>query len=78
MEFLASPWKLWASEAQEDKRAVLKLIFADRLAYVRNEGFRTPETTLPFNALGGSLEGKSKMARPEGFEPPASASGGQG
>ena len=66
MEFLASPWKLWASEALEDKRAVLKLTFADRLAYVRNEGFRTPETTLPFNALGGFLEGKSKMARLEG------------
>ena len=69
MEFLASPWKLWASEALEDKRAVLKLTFADRLAYVRNEGFRTPETTLPFNALGGFLEGKSKMAPSTGFEP---------
>lgn len=57
MAFLANPWKLWASEALEDKRAVLKLAFADRLAYVRNEGFRTAETTLPFKVLGG-FEGK--------------------
>ncbi len=76
-EFLASPWNLWSSERLEDKRAVLKLAFSDRLTYVRNEGFRTPNMALPFKALGDICLGKIEMARPEGFEPPTSASGGQ-
>lgn len=46
--FLSNPWKIWASEHLEDKRTVLKLAFEDRLAYCRNEGFRTPKTTMPF------------------------------
>jgi len=61
-EFLASPWKIWNSDRLEDKRAVLKLTFADRLRYVRNEGFRTAETTLPFKVLGGLSGSKNKMA----------------
>ncbi len=69
MDFLANPWKLWSSEALEDKRAVLKLAFADRLAYVRNEGFRTAETTLPFKVLGGLSGGENKLAERVGFEP---------
>ena len=77
MTFLANPCNLWASERLEDKRAVLKLTFADRLAYVRGTGFRTPETTLPFKVLGDFFGGESKMARPKGFEPLTSASGGQ-
>ncbi len=68
MAFLASPWKIWASEAFEDKRAVLKLTFADRLAYVRNEGFRTAKTTLPFKVLGGLTGGKNEMTERDGFE----------
>ena len=69
MDFLSSPWKLWDSQALEDKRAVLKLAFADNLAWVRNEGFRTAKTTLPFNVLGGFSEGKISLAEREGFEP---------
>jgi site-specific DNA recombinase len=64
MEFLAKPHKLWHSERLEDKRAVLKLTFADRLAYVRNEGFRTAKTTLPFNMLAEFSGGQIKMASP--------------
>ncbi|MCU7829137.1 MAG: recombinase family protein [Candidatus Thiodiazotropha sp. (ex Myrtea sp. 'scaly one' KF741663)] len=70
MDFLANPHELWASGRMEDRHAVLKLTFADRLAYVRGEGFRTPKTTLPFKALAGFSRGENKMARPEGFEPP--------
>ncbi len=54
----------------EDRHAVMKLTFADRLAYVRGEGFRTPETTLPFKALGGISGSNIEMARPERFELP--------
>ena len=43
MEFLANPCKLWASERLEDRRAVLKLAFLGKLAYRKNEGFRTPD-----------------------------------
>jgi len=47
LDFLANPCNLWASERLEHKKAVLKLAVADRLAYVRNEGFRTePRLTL--------------------------------
>ncbi len=49
---------------------MLKLAFADRLAYVRNEGFRTPDLALPFKVLAEIGSSKSKMARPERFELP--------
>jgi site-specific DNA recombinase len=54
----------------EHKKAVLKLAFADRLAYVRNEGFRTPNLALPFKVLADFKGSKSKLARPERFELP--------
>jgi site-specific DNA recombinase len=69
MEFLSNPCKLWASERFDDKRAVLKLTFSDRLAYVRNEGFRTAKTSLPFSMLGDVLEGKKEMVPRAGIEP---------
>src|SRR5690606_29463424 len=52
LDFLGNPHKLWASGNLEDQRIVLKLAFADRLAYVRNEGLRTPTLALPFKVLG--------------------------
>ena len=54
MQFLAQPHKLWASNRIEDKRAVLKLTFADRLSYVRGKGFQTPSFSLPFRVLTAS------------------------
>lgn len=53
--FLSSPCKVWESWRFELQRLVLRLTFSDRLAYVRNEGFRTPELSLPFNTLGEVL-----------------------
>src|SRR5690606_21166464 len=70
LDFLADPCNLWASERLEHKKAVLKLAFADRLTYVRNEGFRTPDLALPFKVLADLKSSKSKMARPERFELP--------
>jgi site-specific DNA recombinase len=66
-EFLANPSKLWASERYEDKQAVLKLVFAERLPYIRNEGYRTAKTSLPFKALGDFHLGKFEMV-PRGGE----------
>ncbi len=70
MEFLAKPYRLWASDRLEDKRAVLKLAFADRLTYVRGEGYRTAKTTLPFKVLGDFFAQKEVMVGPGGLEPP--------
>jgi site-specific DNA recombinase len=47
LAFLANPWRLWSSERLVDRRAVLKLTFAERLRYKRNEGSRTPDLSLP-------------------------------
>lgn len=69
LNFLSNPRILWASRRLEDKHLVLKLTFADRLRYCRNQGFRTPETTLPFKALDNIKQGKCDMAERAGFEP---------
>lgn len=68
LEFLANPWKLWSSERLEDKRSVLKLTFASRLAYTRNRGFRTADLSLPFKILGSFSSAKIEMASPRGFD----------
>ncbi|MEX2615672.1 MAG: hypothetical protein WD767_06225 [Alphaproteobacteria bacterium] len=46
LDFLGNPQKLWASDRLEHKKTVLKLAFADRLAYVRNEGVGTADLAL--------------------------------
>ena len=70
LEFIGNPRKLWASEHFEDKRAVLKLAFSERLPYIRNEGFRTVTFAFPFKVLSDISGGKKEMARPERFELP--------
>ena len=77
MQFLSNPHKLWRSERFEDKRAVLKLTFADKLRFARNEGFRTANLTLPFKLLDDFCAEKKGVAHPTGFEPVTSAFGGQ-
>ena len=68
-DFLGNPWKLWASGRFEDQRTVLKLAFSERLAYKRNEGFRTPHLSLPFKALRHFEGVDFNMAERAGFEP---------
>ena len=75
-DLLENPLKIWGSERFEHKRAVLKLAFAERPAYVRNQGFRTPNPALPFKALADFSGGKTEMARPTGFEPATCSFGG--
>ncbi|WP_417449542.1 recombinase family protein [Kordiimonas sp.] len=76
MQFLSNPCRIWENGNLPEKHMVLKMAFLERIAYQRNEGFRTPETTLPFKVLGGSDTANFKMAHPRGFEPLASAFGG--
>ncbi len=67
--FLANPYKLWESDRLEDKRSVLKLVFAERLPYERNVGLRTPALSLPF-CLIGQLKGSDyTMVELRGIEP---------
>ena len=69
LRFLKEPHKIWAFGRFEDKRAVLKLTFTDRLTYVRNEGYRTPDLSLPFKMLGDDFGQNIRLASPRGFEP---------
>ena len=69
-DFLANPCRLWHSPRLEDRRAVLKLVFAERLPYVRNEGYRTAKISMPFKLLGSMETDKKLMVRPRGLEPP--------
>jgi len=68
LDFLASPWNLWNSSRLDDRRTVLKLTFVERLQYVRNQGFRTADLSLPFKVLSGISVEKIGMARPKRFE----------
>ena len=70
--FLANPHKLWESDRLEDKRSVLKLVFAERLPYYRNEGFRTTALSLPF-CLTEQLKGaNNELVELAGIEPATS------
>ncbi|MXP26088.1 hypothetical protein GRI39_08570 [Altererythrobacter indicus] len=69
LRFLANPSKLWENGDIIGRRTTLRLLFSGHLVYCRNEGFRTPETSNVFKALGEfSVSGKA-MAETEGFEP---------
>ncbi len=69
MQFPASLCKFWETGRFELQRLVLKLTFSERLPYDRNLGFRTPELSFPFRALGGNFVPDCNMAEPMGFEP---------
>ncbi len=77
MAFLSNPWKIWEKGSYELKRTVLRLAFATPLSVSREMGLRTAETTLPFKALRFLSTSESQMVHLRGFEPLASAFGGQ-
>ena len=70
LKFLSSPWNLWSSGQMHLRKTVLRLTFAERMAYHRDKGFRTPQVAVPFTFLGGIME-NLEVARRGGFEPPA-------
>ena len=69
LSFLSNPQKLWTSDRLEYKRIVLKLAFSEPIQYCKNEGYRTPEKSLPFSLLEGVNTHKSKMVPGAGIEP---------
>ena len=70
LQFLENPCTLWASDRLENKRAVLKLVFAENLSWRLGKGLRTAKTTLPFKVLGASMGSKIQMVPRRGLEPP--------
>lgn len=67
MAFPANLWKVWQTGRFDLQRLVLRLTFAERLAYGRKMGFRTPKLSLFFNALEGNCGGNCKMAEGTGL-----------
>jgi site-specific DNA recombinase len=67
-EFLANPLKLWHSPELADRRAVLRLVFSEKLPYDRKTGYRTAQVTAPFRFLGDSMM-KEGLVGPPGLEP---------
>ena len=68
-EFLGNPQKLWVSERIEDKRMVCRMVFAGKLPYARNEGFRTAPIAQPFRVLEGLKGCRKEMVGAAGIEP---------
>ena len=68
LRFLANPYQIWRSGNLEVQKMVLRLTFAEHLAWCPDQGFRTPQTTVPFKFLGLSGE-KRAVADRAGFEP---------
>ena len=69
LNFLVNPCRLWESDQLEDRRALLKLAFTDRLAYTRGEGFQTLKKSMPFMALAAPGRSMGQLAERVGFEP---------
>ncbi len=69
--FVQNPWKLWQSGDLTIRKLVLRMVFAERLRYIRGIGYRTPKTTLPFkyleqfhNVKMGVVEGNGPSPNP--------------
>ncbi|MFC3229146.1 recombinase family protein [Marinibaculum pumilum] len=69
LKFLSSPCNIWENGTLAVRRTALKLTFDEPLVYCRNEGFRTPKTSIVFKALGCFQGQSAEMADGEGFEP---------
>ncbi len=74
-QFLGNPWKIWKNSDLAQRRTALKLAFAERPHYCRNEGLRTPITTLPFKALASFDGERGVMAERNFFLEPVSVCG---
>ena len=58
--FLTNPWKIWEKGGLALKKTVLRTAFKAPLAYSKENGFRTPQTSVIFRFLG-DLKEKCEM-----------------
>lgn len=72
LAFLASPWNLWNNGRIEDKKLALRLTFPQQLVYDPKGGIRNRILSIPFKTLYDFSGQENSLARPGGFEPPAS------
>ncbi len=77
LQFLSTPYNIYRNGSLAVKKTVLRLAFYEPVSYHRKEGVRTPALSFPFKALAELSTGKCEMAHLRGFEPLASAFGGQ-
>ncbi|AZL16334.1 recombinase zinc ribbon domain-containing protein [Rickettsiales endosymbiont of Stachyamoeba lipophora] len=68
--FLQNPLNLWQNGNFEQKRTVLKLVFADKLTYHKKNGFGTAKKTLPFKLFEDVKNSNEALVEPGGIEPP--------
>ena len=68
-DFIKKPLSLWENGDLYDKRLVLKLAFAQKIAFRRDYGFETAELSLPFKVMRDFLSQKEKMVEATGIEP---------
>lgn len=66
--FLSNPCNLWHSGHLADRRCALNLVLSERVPYCRNEGSRTPKTSIIFKALEEIGTGNFRLADREGVE----------
>ncbi len=69
LNFLANPYHLWTCGGYQDKRAVIKLVFPQRLVWDRKGLYRTTQVSVPFEVLRDFKERKEMVPR-GGIEPP--------
>ncbi len=74
--FLSNPCKTWENAGLTLRKIILRLTFSAPLAYDRQSGFRTPQASVIFEFFE-KITSKCKMVHLRGFEPLASAFGGQ-
>lgn len=66
--FLSKPYELWCSGNLTLRKLVLRLTFAEHLAYSPETGFSNPKISMPFKLLDSFRTGGKKVAHPTRFE----------
>ena len=67
MSFFANPCEIWFSGRLDPKQMVLNLVFADRLGYERESGFRTLLLSSLFTVFQPCTGEVGVMAHPTGY-----------
>ncbi len=66
--YIKSPYQIWADGIFEDKRLVLRMVFAKNLVYNRKSGFETALLSLPVMVFQHSHTEKSRLVEVERIE----------